>query len=277
MTPDPMISVLTVNYHSSAEVAGLATSLIRNPAAQPVELIVTNNSPADPVPADIGFGLSVVVQDADNLGYAAGINLAYRRSRGQHLMIANPDVRVLPGTLDAACGVLADCPDIGVVLPLLRYPDGGVQRSVRRFYTWPVALYARSPLRGLIRPPRFWRRYLYADLPMTGPTEVDWGLGAAMFLRRADCGPDGVFDPRYFMYFEDVDLCHEAWRRGQRVVYFPNIVCAHAHRRHSANPLSRAGWRHLNSLLRFILKHRGLPPRPQPPRGARDSATPPVV
>lgn len=269
MMSERMISVLTVNYHSSADVDELAASLARNPAAQPVELIVTNNSPADPVAPRSGGGLSIVVQDAENLGYAAGINLAYRRSRGQYLMVANPDVRVLPGTLDAACAVLDERDEIGVVLPLLRYPDGRIQPSVRRFYTWPVALYARAPLRGLISPPLFWRRYLYANRRMTGPTEVDWGLGAAMFLRRADCDRDAVFDPRYFMYFEDVDLCHETWRRGKRVVYFPGIVCEHAHRRHSANPMSRAGWRHLNSLLRFIAKHRGLPPRPRPPRSGR--------
>ncbi len=256
-----MISVLTVNYHSSADLNMLAESLRRFPSAEGVELIVTNNSPEDAVTIESDPRLAIVVHTSQNVGYGAGINAALRHARGETLFITNPDVQVTAGALDAGAAFLRDHPDVGVVLPRLRYPDGTVQSSVRRFYTWPVALYARSPLRMAGLRPRFFRHYLYDGVAMSAATEVDWGIGAAMFLRRRDC-PDGVFDERFFLYFEDVDLCYRTWARGQRVVHCPQIECIHAHRRSSRLGLNPAGWHHFRSLVRFVGKYGGLPARP---------------
>jgi N-acetylglucosaminyl-diphospho-decaprenol L-rhamnosyltransferase len=258
-----VISVLTVNFYSSDQVAALAESLRRS-ESRPLELIVTNNSSADPVPPSDDPALPVVVLDSRNAGYAAGINRAYRASSGDVLMIANPDVRVTADAITRAVEYLAGNPQVGLVLPLLRYPNGEIQLSVRRFYTWPVVLYARSPLRLLGRHPAFFQRYLYDDIDRTVPRPVDWGLGGAMFLRRADCDSDAIFDERFFMYFEDVDLCYRMWQSGKAVMYCPQIECIHEHRRASRNPLSRHGWRHLRSLFRFVNKHGKLPRRPEP-------------
>lgn len=258
-----MISVLTVNHHSSADVRALAASIRDHLDGFRVELIVTNNSPADPLdlPSDDRCSSHVVVPDG-NVGYAAGVNLAGKRSRGDVLMIANPDVRVSAEAFRGAVAFLDANPDVGIVLPLLRFPDGHVQASIRRFYTWPVVLFARSPLRRLAHHPRFFRRYLCTDVDRSRPTVADWGLGAAMFLRRVDWPEGQLFDERFFMYFEDVDLCYRTWQRSQRVMYCPHIVCEHLHRRASVNPFSLAGWRHFRSLVRFVMKYRGLPQRP---------------
>jgi N-acetylglucosaminyl-diphospho-decaprenol L-rhamnosyltransferase len=258
-----MISVLCVNYRSADDVAGLADSLAAESADGSLELIVVNHSPDEPVhlpPAAAAIGRVV---DRPNAGFAAGVNAAFVLSRGDLLFVANPDVRVEPNALRTARDFFDQNPDAAVLLPLLRYPDGRVQPSVRRFYTWPAALYARTPLRRLGLRPRFFRRYLYEDLDRSRPADVDWGLGGAMFIRRSDCEDGRVFDPRFFLYFEDVDLCMRLWRRGRRVVFCPQVQCIHAHRRGSAQPFGRHGWHHLVSFVRFIRKHGGLPPRPQ--------------
>jgi N-acetylglucosaminyl-diphospho-decaprenol L-rhamnosyltransferase len=257
-----VISILAVNYRSSADLAGLAESLRRFPARAPMELVIANNSPSDPIRLASDKLLTIDVTDSVNRGFAAGINLALRRSHGEHLMIANPDVRVTAGALDKAIAYIETDPTAGVVLPLLRDGEGAVQRSARQFYTWPVALYARSPLRWLGLRPSFFRRYLGEELSMEGPVAVDWGLGGAMFLRREDCKGRRVFDDRYFLYFEDVDLCYRTWLRGQRVMYCPQIECIHVHRRSSRNPFTHSGWHHLQSFLAFRKKYRGLPRRP---------------
>jgi GT2 family glycosyltransferase len=257
-----MISVLTVNFFSSDQVAGLAESLRRSRSPQQIELVVTNNSAGDHIPPCSDSALSITVLDSTNKGFAAGINQAFRASHGEFVMVANPDVRVTAGAIGKAVDYLTDNPQVGLVLPLLRYPTGEVQLSVRRFYTWPVAVYARSPLRLLGRPPAFFRRYLCEDLGRATPSAVDWGLGAAMFLRRANCGHTEIFDERFFMYFEDVDLCYRMWQSGKPVMYCPQIECIHEHRRSSKNPLSRHGWWHLRSFARFVAKYRGLRQRP---------------
>lgn len=73
-----------------------------------------------------------------------------------------------------------------------------------------------------------------------------------------------LMDERFFLYMEDVDLCLRAWRGGCEVRYVPQAVFAHGHRRESGSkPISLANLRHFTSLLRFLLKYRGLPQRPQ--------------
>lgn len=258
-----MISVLVVNYQSAADLAELMASVSRHSGRHEVELVVTNNSAGERIRRPRGGANRVTVLSSPNRGFAAGVNLAFRESRGDILMLANPDVRVTTRTFDAAVAYLESHPTVGVLLPLLRYPSGEMQFSVRRFYTWSTILYARSPFRMMSYRPRFFRRYLYEDLDRSAPVEVDWGLGAAMFLRRADCEENDIFDERFFMYFEDVDLCYRMWQRGRLVTYSPQIECIHAHRRFSRNPLSAAGWHHLQSLKQFITKHGGLPQRPQ--------------
>lgn len=258
-----MISVLTVNYHSSGDLTALADSLRKYAGGQEVELIIANNSADNAIDIPSDEHLTVSVLPSDNIGFAAGINLTFGRARGEVLFIANPDLRIVEGTLDAAVTFLGDHADVGIALPLLRYPEGDVQPSVRRFYTWPVVFYARSPLRALKIRPGFFRDYLCENLDRSRPSDVDWGLGGAMFLRRSDVDEAGIFDERFFLYFEDVDLCYRMWNRGRRVVYCPQIECVHAHRRHSGNPLSRAGWHHFRSLVEFVWKYRGLPRRPR--------------
>ncbi len=260
-----MISVLTVNYHSAAELAQLVESLRAHRPAEPIELIVTNNSPSQRLSFP-GSDPAVTVIDADNPGFAIGINRAFRASKGEFIMLANPDLQVTDHALDSGVALLKSHSDVGIVLPRLLYPDGRVQPSIRRFYTWPVVFYARSPLRAMGWQPEFFRRSLCEELTSlpanSVPVNVDWGIGGAMFLRRADCESSGIFDERFFLYFEDVDLCLRTWQRGKRVIHAPGIECIHAHRRSSGNPFTAAGWHHFRSMMRFVSKHGGLPQRP---------------
>jgi len=261
-----VISVLTVNYRSSKDVVELAASLRAHRDGLQIELIVANNSPDDRVELASDADLHVSIHDGDNAGYGGGINRALCHSRGEILMVVNPDVRVTAGTLRGAVNYLEANADVGLALPMLLYPDNTIQRSIRRFYTWPVVLYARSPVRALLPPPTFFRHHLCVDIGRSRPADVDWGIGAAMFLRRADCENDTLFDERFFLYFEDVDLCYRMWQRGRRVVYCPQLVCRHLHRRHSANPFGAAGWHHFQSMMKFVAKHGGLPRRPKTQR-----------
>jgi hypothetical protein len=266
-----MISVLSVNYRSESDVAGLAESIAaarqadgKPGAATPandLELIVINNSPERRIQVRDDIGYPVRVIEVNNAGYARGVNLAAAAARGDTWFVANPDVRVTAGALAAAQAALRADPGIGVLLPRLLDANGDVQQSVRRFYTWRAALYARCPLRDRIAHPRFFRRYLMLDDDLSAPTDVDWGLGGAMFVRGTDHPAGRVFDERFFLYFEDVDLCLRTWRSGRRVVYNPAVVCRHEHKRASRTVFSTAAWRHGVSLGRFVRKFGGLPGR----------------
>ena len=226
-------------------------------------MVIANNSPQDAIEIPTGLKERVRVMDSGgNVGFARGINLAFEGSTADYLLVVNPDLIIGENFFEPALRFLESEPKAGAVFPKLLEPGGGRQRSVRRFYTWPVALWARCPLRALFAP-RFFGRYLMDELDgAREPVDVDWGLGAAVFLRRAALEDGPVFDPRYFLYFEDVDLCMRLWRSGWRVAYLPEASCVHGHRRASANPLGRAARYHAASFLKFVRKWRGLPGRP---------------
>ncbi|MCY3758671.1 MAG: glycosyltransferase family 2 protein [Acidobacteria bacterium] len=253
------VSIVIVNYRSGRELASCLRSLVRN--AGPLDygvFVVNNDRPEDLSPlSDLDTPRVHVVQNRSNRGFAAAANQGYRQSRGSFLLLLNPDVRVEAGALEILADTLERHADAGVVLPRLNSPDGSLQHSCRRFYTLATLLMRRAPFR------HFWpnhpslRRHLMADWDRRSLSEVDWGLGAAMLVRRAATESNALMDERFFLYFEDVDLCKSMWDRGWKVLYNPAACMVHSHRRDSAR-----GWRlgakrhHLFSLLKFLWKHR---------------------
>ena len=90
--------------------------------------------------------------------------------------------------------------------------------------------------------------------------EVDWVLGGAMMLRRDAIPKGNVMDERFFLYFEDVDLCLRLQKAGWKVMYYPDAVMVHHHQRASAKKIwNRAKFEHLKSWIKFSWKHRHEP------------------
>lgn len=258
------ISILTVNHRSAAALAAAEAALAAAPPSASFEWIVVNHSPEERIRPLAALASRVRVIDQPNVGFAGGVNAAARAASAPILFLANPDLTFAGSLLDGALARLAADPRVGVLGPRLRGPDGAEQHTARRFYDWPSALFARVPGRDRLPAPAFWRRHLGIDEPRDRAADVDWILGAALFVRRAALAdPAGdVFDPRYFLYFEDVDLCMDLWRRGWRVRFDPTLEAAHVHVRSSRHLWSPAARHHARSFARFVAKWGGLPPRP---------------
>lgn len=263
--PSRALSILTVNHRSAARLLKAQRSLAASPPACDFEWIVVDHSAEGlaPIPELAG---RMRVLEQPNLGFGRGVNAAARVAAAPVLFLANPDLEFRGSLLDQGIARLAAEPDIGVLGPRLVDPDGRVQRTARRFYTWPDALFARLPGRDLLPAPGFWRRHLMLDEPLDQPADVDWLLGAALFVRRAalrdPAGPGPVFDPRYFLYFEDVDLCMDLWGRGWRVRFDPTLAATHEHQRASRSLWAPAVRHHAASFGKFVGKWGGLKRRP---------------
>ena len=259
------LSILTVNYRSAAQLLEAQRAFAAALPACAFEWIVVNHSPEDPVIPIPALANHMRVIDQPNTGFGRGVNAAARAATAPVFFLANPDLVFDGPMLDAGLAALAADPGIGVLGPRLFNLDGTLQRTARRFYTWPDALFARVPGRDRLPAPGFWRHHLMIDDDLTRPGDVDWLLGAALFVRRAalrdPSGPEPVFDPRYFLYFEDVDLALDMWRRNWRVHYDPRLTARHAHVRASKNLTSPAARLHGASFFKFVTKWRGLPGR----------------
>jgi len=198
-----------------------------------------------------------VVESAVNRGYGRGNNFGASFARGEYLLIINPDNELPPDAVERFVRILEADPTIGILAPALVFGDGSVRDSARAFPTLFDVLVKRTALRRLF--PRRMRRYLRADAPPAALADVDWVVGACLFLRLDFFRQLGGFDERFFLFFEDMDLCRRCRIAGKRVVYASSIVARDRKDRLSGEGVlsllwKRTGRAHIASALRYFWK-----------------------
>ncbi|MDP9023404.1 MAG: glycosyltransferase family 2 protein [Actinomycetota bacterium] len=192
----------------------------------------------------------VTVVQLPNVGYGRAANVGVARTTAPYVVVANADTRFEEGAVAALADDLERHPDAGAAGPLVRYPDGELQASARRFPTLGQAI--GHAAFGLWWPDNPWTRaYRMRDEDPTAEKEVDWLSGCALALRRDAFVDVGGFDPAYFMFVEDVDLGYRLQQAGWKVRFAPDAEVIHAV---GASTRRRRAWmviEHAKSLDRF--------------------------
>jgi len=196
-----------------------------------------------------------------NVGFARGVNQGIKNSLGEYILILNPDVVALPGSIEKMVKFMEQNPECGICGPKLINPDGSTQKSCRRFPKWYTPLVRRTFLKQIMF---FGKRhdewYLMKDFDHQKNQEVDWLMGAALLVRRSALEKVGLMDERYFLYFEDTDWCRRFWQNGYKVYYLAEVKMYHYHRRLSAprgflkSLFSKFTWIHLLSAIKYFYK-----------------------
>jgi N-acetylglucosaminyl-diphospho-decaprenol L-rhamnosyltransferase len=253
------LSVIIVNYRSGDSLRACLESIVQSAAGHEFEIFVVNNDSVQdlrPV-SDRSWPNTQIIQNASNLGLSVAANRAFQQSKAEFVLLLNPDIRAELNSVGSLLETMKAHPEAGMVLPQLRNTEGGLQYSCRRFYTYPTLLLRRGPWKHLFTDHPLVKYHLMQDWDHQSLAAVDWGLGAAMLVRRQAVRESTLFDERFFLYFEDVDLCLRMRRNGWKVLYSSAAVMIHEHRRDSARPLSLlAKRRHFSSLLKFLWKYR---------------------
>jgi GT2 family glycosyltransferase len=258
------ISIVIVSYNSTAFIFSCLQSIKDCLTRTAYEVVVVDNHSADSSRQFIRrqFPDILLMENSENRGFARAVNQGYEKTTGRYILILNPDVRLLPGSVNKAITFLERNPEVGVLLPKLLNPDGSLQFSCRSFFNFPYLLFRRTPLGKIFPNHQVIRKHFMMDWDHANPREVDWGLGGCMFLRRGALRGGKVFDERFFLYMEDVDLCFQMKEKGWKVIYYPEAVMVHAHLRESAKGVfNRAKWEHVKSMIRFYRKYGGFKPR----------------
>lgn len=251
---DTTASIVAYNSEPGMIRAAMAGALA---AAGTSMLYLVDNSPGQGLSAVCEDGRADYVHTGANLGYGRAHNVAIRRAVAEgaaYHMILNPDIYFDP-TVPATLHAFMDAhPDVGMVMPQVRSPEGDVQYLCKRDPR-PMDLIGRrflpGPLKRLVagRLARYERR----DIDQAGPSDVDVVSGCFMFARTGVLDTIGGFDERYFLYLEDYDLCREVRRAGYRVVYLPTVHVFHHHGRASYRRL-RPLMLHITSAIRYFNK-----------------------
>lgn len=217
------IRVVVVTWNSEEYLPRFLATL-RPATTQPYDVVVVDNaSPAGPPPVPAG---ATLVTSDHNLGYGRGANTGAAGFSGEWLVIANPDVDWEPGALDELLEAGVRWPGAGCLGPAIRTVDGRLYPSARAFPT--VARGIGHALCGWWWPANPWTRAYRAEQgpPVEGPT--GWLSGSLMLVRREAWDAIGGFDPKYFMYCEDMDLCRRLAEAGWQNVYVPSAVITHS-------------------------------------------------
>lgn len=253
------LSIIIVHFRKDEETNRLLDHLIEKTKLPPsTEILVVLNSSyrGNSIKSDSVKFLKPV----KNLGFGAGINFGWEYAKGENLLILNPDIIPEKNSIVDMLQFINSgiYKNIGILAPRLLYFDHSRQYSVRRFYRWSDLLFSRLSL--LVNSnPSFYHHHLMSDLDISKPIEVDWAVGACLMLSRKFIQTQPyIFDPRFFLYFEDVEICTRCWRSGFKVVYQPQIIFHHFHHRESKNIFSLSGFHHISSGLKYLIKHRGL-------------------
>jgi GT2 family glycosyltransferase len=203
-----------------------------------------------------------VVASSDNRGFGAGMNRGARETDAARLFLINPDALVEGPIVDALQAIMAEQPDVAVVGPLVREGDGTIQASARRFPGLTTVVAGRTTWLTRVLPRNRWTtQNLLTGPDVREPIAVDWVSGACMLVRRDAFDQVGGFDERFFLYWEDADLCRRLREAGWRTVYQPGVAVHHVTGRSSRHaPVASERAFHA-SVYRYFVKHTPAPAR----------------
>lgn len=230
-------SVIVVSFNTRDVLRGCIQSVLAEceqmPAAFTAEILVVDNASNDGSieMLEHEFGNSLfpvrIIHSLVNLGFAEANNVAMELARGRYLVLLNSDALLHSGALRLAVQHMDANTTVGVGGARLVGPKGEWQPSARAFPTiWHVfvvfsGLASRFPKSRIFG--AFDRTWASPDFQ----AEVDWVPGAFSIMRREALAKTGLFDPRFFLYSEEVDLCRRMKANGFRVLYWPDVVVTH--------------------------------------------------
>ena len=201
------------------------------------------------------FPNATLLTRANRMGFAENHDDALASSPFDFGVVLNPDVLLKPGCLARLLAAMERHPGAGMVAPLLVYPDGTPQPSARQFPRISGTIARRTPLRKLIR--NTVARSEHYLPPPTEDREVDWALGACLFVRNSAWQQVGGFDRGFRpLYVEDIDLAWRMWESGWSVWQTPDACAIHEHQAATDRVFfdRRTLW-HAHGMLRFVRKH----------------------
>lgn len=202
-------------------------------------IYLIDNSPTDGLKDVCVYENAEYIFNNHNLGFGAGHNIAIRKMTGKtkYSLILNPDIYFNQGTLEKLFNFMEQNQDIGLVMPKVLYPDGSLQHLCKLLPT-PYDMLRRKVNIGLLSP-LFNHQRLRFELNSADCTkvmDVPYLSGCFMLIRCNIFEKVGVFDERFFMHFEDLDLTRRI-HKLYRTVYYPQVFIYHEYERSSNKDL----------------------------------------
>jgi GT2 family glycosyltransferase len=249
------LAIIIVSYNSRKDLETALRSLTAPAPATPHEIVVVDNASTDSTPAYVRErwpGVRIIASES-NIGFAQANNVGIRNTSSELVLMVNPDTLVSGLDVDRLVSVLESHPDVAIVGPRIVDGSGRAELSFGAMISPWAELRQKILVRGNDRGLSFITGIVDR---MTRRTHlVDWVSGACLLIRRPDLDRVGGFDPRFFMYAEDVDLCAAVRAHGRSVLFSAEPQVVHLRGRSAAAAPERVRHAYRRSQIAFYAKH----------------------
>jgi len=243
--------VVAVTYSPGEVLEGFLTSLTEA-TTLPLEVVLADNGSVDGVPERAAARHEHVrfLATGGNIGYGAAANAGLAGLTSGYAVIANPDVRFEPGSIDELLAVARRWPRAATVGPAIMTPEGELYPSARDLPRLSTGV--GHALLGWAWPANPWTARYRRERETPRERPAGWLSGSCLLVDVGAFWSVGGFDPGYFMYFEDVDLAERLSRRGWLHVYAPSAVVVHEGGHSTRREPHRMQRVHHTSALRYL-------------------------
>jgi GT2 family glycosyltransferase len=229
----PMVSVLLVNYNTAQLTCRCLETLIEHRGLTSYEIILVDNDSTDESLAIIRgrFPAVTLLANSSNVGFGRAINQGAALARGRYLFLLNTDTELREDTVGCLRQFLDEHPDAGAAGCKLLSPDGSPQPGAAYFPSMLRVAAGREVTAGLLRRhfPNLAAKvtFFLPNEDLNCPRKVDWCVAAALMVRHEAFSSIGGFDPRIFLYGEEMDLCLRLISAGWSIYYDPETAVVH--------------------------------------------------
>jgi len=227
-----VIAVVIVNFNAGPLLAEGIAHVREARGIQSWDVVVVDNASSDDSLVPLGEMPDVrVIRNDHNRGFGTACNQGAASSGAPWVLFLNPDCQLGPGVVERLIEEAEGLPTCVAIGPRIEDPDGTTQGSARGDPTLLAGVAGRTgwitrllPSSGLVS-----RQVIWPDRLAAGASsmEVDWLSGACLLVRRSAFDIVEGFDPGYFMYWEDADLCRRLRMRGGAIRYAPTVSVRH--------------------------------------------------
>jgi GT2 family glycosyltransferase len=215
----PQLSIIILSYNTKELIKACLHSVFSQVKGVSFEVIVVDNASSDDSISMIKkeFKKVNLIESKKNLGFGNGINLGEKEAKGEYLLFLNSDAEIQEDVFDRMITFMNTDEKIGILGGKLVNLDGSMQRSYSNFYgikDIAILLFGREKV----------------EMSLLGndvQKQVDWVSGGCMFIRKSLFDAIQGFDPKIFMYIEDMEICFRVRQLGYKIYYYPDFVVKH--------------------------------------------------
>lgn len=252
------ISIVIVNYNVKDFLFQCISSIVQASKNLNVQTIVIDNNSEDNSVELIknSFPEVKVIALQENIGFGKANNIGFDNASGKYILILNPDTILSSDTLDVMYNYMENHPDVGISVCKVLNPNGTFQESCRRGFPTPWSAFSKLfGLQSIFPKSKLFGKYNLTYMPIDDTYFVDAVTGAFMFAKAEAIRFVNGFDPDYFMYGEDLDLCYKINQAGYNIAYVHTTYIIH----HKGESSKRSRLNEINLFYEameiFVSKH----------------------